>query len=57
MPTQIYRYTKVVEPGPNGYTIYARLQQAGTQPEMAAATTSAREIQVLRPENCIAIPS
>ena len=31
MPAQIYRYTKVVEPGPNGYTIYARIPEGGLE--------------------------
>lgn len=31
MPAQIYRYTKVTEPGPNGYTIYARLPEGGME--------------------------
>lgn len=31
MPAQIYRYTKVVEPGPNGYTIYACLPEHGME--------------------------
>ena len=31
MPAQIYRYTKVVVPGPDGYTIYARLPEHGME--------------------------
>jgi hypothetical protein len=31
MPAQIYRYTKVIEPGPNGYTIYARIPEGGLE--------------------------
>jgi len=31
MPAQIYRYSKVVVPGPDGYTIYARLPEHGME--------------------------
>lgn len=31
MHAQIYRYTKVVEPGPDGYIIYARLPEHGME--------------------------
>ena len=29
--TQIYRYTKTIVPGPNGYTLYARLPEGGME--------------------------
>lgn len=29
--TQIYRYTKTVVPGPDGYTLYARLPEGGIE--------------------------
>ena len=31
MPTQICRYTKTVVPGPDGYTLYARLPEHGLE--------------------------
>ncbi len=31
MPAQIYSYTKVIEPGPNGYTLYAKLPEGGLE--------------------------
>ena len=31
MPAQIYRYTKVVVPGPNGHILYAKLPEGGME--------------------------
>ena len=31
MPAQIYRYTKTIVPGPDGYTLYAKLPDGGME--------------------------
>lgn len=51
MPAQIYSYTKVIEPGPNGYTVYARLPEHGLELcELAGKT------YVTVPEGAAALP-